>query len=343
MTRDELHADLEAMEWAMELERSAARASIVEAHRPYALDAALSDAERRELVLGVPTLADAPTAAPGRGLVSVPTTQTRRSQGRIPFRVRADAQALQAALGAVALDPEAAAQRRLSRLRMQVGVSARGHCVTQAEDTECLMVTLTYAGTNDAWQPGHIRAFMDTLRKWHARRDLRCRYVWVAELQRRGVIHYHVALWVPAGTRLPKPDEAGWWPHGMTRIEVARAAVPYLLKYLSKGTGDTLGRFPRGARIYGVGGLDAAMRRARRWLSLPAFVQGNSAVTDDWRRAKGGGWTALDGTAWRSEFAMAHVAGSRCLMRICTHPRVIEAHGPFNWIDRRPPPLAAPH
>lgn len=265
----------------------------------------------------------------GSGLVSVLTTQNRSSPA--PFATQAAGQVMRSNVGAFPIDDTGA--RRLSSLRMQVGVAARLQCADLDQAThETLMVTLTYRGGNESWAPNHMRSFMDHVRKWCKRQGLACDYVWVAELQKRGVIHYHVALWVPKGTKLPKPDQCGWWPHGMTRIEVARAAVPYLLKYLSKGTQSDLGRFPRGARIYGMGGLDHQARRTRRWLRLPAFVQARSDIRDDWRRAVGGGWTAPDGTHYPSEFQMTRVAGKRCLVRVHRHESDWRPDGPFSWL-----------
>ena len=266
------------------------------------------------------------------GLVSVPTSDKARSA--IPFRVKADAAAVARAVGSFTLDTEAT---RLSRLRRSVGFSARGHGVSKKarSSDQALMVTLTYAGTNADWQPRHISGFVKNVREWFRARALPFRYVWVAELQKRGVIHYHACIWVPAGLRLPKPDECGWWPHGMTRIEVARAAIPYLLKYLSKDTSKTFGRFPRGARIYGVGGLDHATRRARRWLGLPSFVQANSSIFDGWHRAEGGGWIAPTGEVFESEFRRVHVGGQPSMLRICEHPRALDASGPFCWLEDR--------
>jgi hypothetical protein len=235
-------------------------------------------------------------------------------------------------LDAFGIDAEA---RRLSQLRMNVGFAARAHCIEPNKGgDDCLMVTLTYAGTNDAWNPKHISRFVDHVRAWMKRNGYGAlRYVWVAELQQRGVIHYHVAVWVPRGVKLPKPDEQGWWPHGMTRIEVARAAVPYLLKYLSKDTSKTFGRFPRGARIYGIGGNEHSARRARRWLRLPAFVQGNSSIFDDWRRVKGGGWAAPSGERFASEFARTWVGHAYALRRVERHSVQIDASGPFSWLS----------
>jgi len=251
----------------------------------------------------------------------------------MPFRTRADVQALRQAVGAFEPDRDAS---RIARLRMNVGVSARCHVAEQGATDRCVMVTLTYAGDNSAWCPSHVRTFMDHVRKWCGRQGTDCRYVWVAELQRRGVIHYHVALWLRADLQMPKPDACGWWPHGMTRIETARAAVPYLLKYLSKG--GSYGSFPKGARTFGVGGLAHMYRRTRRWFSLPTFVRERSGTLDDWRRAKGGGWTAPDGSHWVSEFARSLVGGAACLLRVATHPTEWRPDGPYDrWTPRGAP------
>jgi hypothetical protein len=129
---------------------------------------------------------------------------------------------------------------------------------------------------------------------------------------------------------MPKWDKRGWWPHGMTNTVKARNAVPYLLKYLSKGT--TFGNFPKGARIYGIGGLEQSLRRSRSWLNRPTFVQGNASIDDQWRRAQGGGWLDHNGTFWRSEFRATAVGPHRAAIRVHTHPRSIDVSGPFSWV-----------
>jgi hypothetical protein len=255
------------------------------------------------------------------GLVSVPTSQKRSVDlasllGRVPN----------------AFVPDKVLSR-LARLRRAVGFAARGHLVSEKgrRSDQCLMLTLTYA-IDDGWKGDHMSAFMDHVRKWCNRNDVACRYVWVAELTKRGRVHYHVALWVPKGVKLPRPDDQGWWPHGLTRIEVARAAVPYLLKYLSKGAGDTLGSFPSGARIYGIGGLEHSLRRARRWLGLPAFVQARSDIGDQWKRATGGGWISPAGEHYPSEFARVWLGVAYGVEKILDHGRPFLAAGPFSWI-----------
>jgi len=193
------------------------------------------------------------------------------------------------------------------------------------------MVTATYRDP-DAWEPRHVSAWIGAMREWLRRRKLACRYVWVAELTKAGRLHYHLALWLPADVYLPSADAQGWWPHGSTRTERARAAVPYLLKYLSKGM--SVEAFPKGARIYGVGGLEHSIRRARRWLRLPGFVRARADVLDDWRPARGGGWSDPDGVVIPSEWARAWLGDRWGMVPVASYSRPFSADGPFSWIER---------
>lgn len=283
-------------------------------------------------------LAEAGRAAPG--LVSVPTT---RPQGLTAAQAAANAEAgtkaLMRQLGAFELDRDA---RRYSGLRQAIGFAARAHAVSAKGHRSDVpwMVTLTYAGDNADWRPEHLTTAVNTFRKWCARQGFACRYVWVAELQKRGVIHYHLVAWLPRGERMPQWDRRGWWPHGMTNTLRARHATAYLMSYLKKGDLEARGSLPKGARNYGVGGLDHSLRRARRWLRLPSFVQGNSSIWDDWRREVGGGWRAPSGEHVASEFASLIVCGRRCLVRVAQHARSIVAAGPFSWLSDRASAIA---
>jgi hypothetical protein len=246
-------------------------------------------------------------------------------------------------------------EARMAKLRRAVGFAARAHGATRRghRADEVRMVTLTYRHAK-GWQANHIRTYMSHVRKWHDRQGVKCRYVWVAELQdgkrslarlARNAVHYHLALWVPLGTpHMPKSDVQGWWPHGSTRTEKALGAVQYLLHYLKKSNSKHFGDFPDGCRIYSVGGLDHSLRRARRWLGLPGFVQGNSDSFDDWKRSPvgtGGGWIDPDGVIWPSEFRRVSVAGCMALQRVHKHSRIIDAAGPFTWLTNRPLALSA--
>jgi len=68
---------------------------------------------------------------------------------------------------------------------------------------------LTYADA-DGWNPKDITRYLYTVKAWMARRGIQARYVWTAELQQRGAVHYNVIWWLPRGVTLPKPDKQGW-------------------------------------------------------------------------------------------------------------------------------------
>lgn len=159
-----------------------------------------------------------------------------------------------------------------------------------------LFLTLTYRYTGD-WRPDHIRDFHRRARVWFRRLGLDYRYIWTGELQKRGAMHYHVIVWVPRHVMLPKPDKRGWWPHGMSNVQVARNPVGYIAKYASKGVGvvcDAEGReirVPRGARLCGSGGLDAPGRMEYRFWCAPRWARAAASPDGaivDLRRCRGG-------------------------------------------------------
>lgn len=265
-----------------------------------------------------------------RGLVSVPTSD----KGRSAVVAASDALALRTALKATEVDKR---KSRVSRLRRAVGFSARA--IGAALDRPgfrgryVAMLTLTYANGDD-WQPLHVAALLKNVREFMRKAGHSMHYVWVAELQKRGALHYHIGLWLPQGFTIPKPDECGWWPHGWTNITEARRAVPYLLKYMSKAM-DCEG-FPKGARVYGVGGVETALRRARRWLGYPAFIKARADISDDWRRAPGGGWSDPDGVVVPSEFERCWIGDRWACVQVNNYGRPFDASGPFSWITRSP-------
>lgn len=244
---------------------------------------------------------------------------------------------------------------RVTRLRKSLGVAAKALHNAGPDDQQVWMQTLTYAGDNRAWRPEHISRYLDGLRRWHYARtgSKTVRYAWVAELQQRGVIHYHVVIWLAGGLTPPKPDrswrrkdrrglvhiEPPMWPHGMSNRLKARAPVAYLMKYASKVESKNVGGFPHGARIHGCGGLDAAGRACRRWVTWPAYVQGNASVCQRYRPAPGGGYVDHEtGELLRSDFAPTG-GGFRSFVRVRHTPTRIARHelaGPYSWLSDRP-------
>lgn len=134
----------------------------------------------------------------------------------------------------------------------------------------CALLTLTYAPGVE-WEPAQIKKLLDHYRKWAKRNGCRFSYVWVMELHKSGVPHYHVVFWVTGGKTPPFPDDQGWWPHGKSNAVWARSPVGYIAKYASKGTSADV---PGGARLWGAGGLTAAARAARSWALAPKWLRG---------------------------------------------------------------------
>lgn len=185
----------------------------------------------------------------------------------------------------------------------------------------------------DGWRPDHLSAFFHVLREWCRRQGVTVPYVWVAELQERGAVHYHVLLWLPRGLTLPKPDKRGWWPHGFTSIRWARRPVGYMAKYASKGGrsgsvadgGGCCAEFPRGLRLHGFGQVDRAVRRVRGWWMLPAYIRDVCSSSDGVRRCPGGGWIASASGEWiPPEWGVVAVSG--CFVQLVR-------------LRDRPPPL----
>lgn len=292
------------------------------AHVAHARSCARFEAQRSEL--------ESRAAA---GLVSVSTTCTSGSS------------VVDWASNCITIDPKAA---RVTRLRKGLGIAAKQLHNLGPRNQQIWMQTLTYKGDNRNWRPEHISRYLDALRRWHyARTGSRTtRYAWVAELQERGVIHYHVIVWLSAGLVPPKPDtpwrrtdkrgnvthEPPMWPHGMSNRQCSTAPVAYLMKYASKIESKNVGTFPHGARIHGAGGLDSTGRCIRRWVLWPAYVQGNAAVMDPFKPAPGGGYINHEtGELLLAEYAPTG-GGFNSFIRVRKTPRRIEPSGPFSWL-----------
>jgi hypothetical protein len=110
------------------------------------------------------------------------------------------------------------------------------------------MVTLTYR-PDEEYEPGDIGQYLNRLRGML--KDELLGWAWVAELQKRGVIHYHVMIFFDRSVRVPMPDKHGHWEKGMSKVQEGTSPY-YLIKYAGKGKQKDLERYPKGARLYGV-------------------------------------------------------------------------------------------
>lgn len=179
-----------------------------------------------------------------------------------------------------------AALKRVKRLKSNVWAAGHLHNMPKPgyRASQPWFVTLTYADVG-GWRANHIADAMDSYRRWCKRRGMPCEYLFVAELQNRGAVHYHLLVWLPRGVRMPMWDKttrssrrevSPFWVHGMTNTQPAKAGVGYLMKYLSKLGELTV--FPPGLRLYGMGGLSVEARQIRYWQNLPQWVKNDHGV-----------------------------------------------------------------
>lgn len=133
-------------------------------------------------------------------------------------------------------------------------------------------ITLTYSPAV-AWESRHITTCLNLYSKWLKRRGHRLHYVWTVELQGNGRPHYHVIMWLPAGIRPPMPDKQGWWPHGQSNAKWAFSPVGYVAKYASKESTKSGHHLPKGARLWGHGGLTLVERGAVSYATAPRWLK----------------------------------------------------------------------
>lgn len=166
------------------------------------------------------------------------------------------------------------ARARIRRLSRSVKVAAHHLDLGLREGGfryRSAMITATYAARTEVWEPRDITRLVDRYQQWGRSRGFTVPLVWVAELHKSGMVHYHLLLWVPHGEVPPMPDKQGWWIKGSTSCEWARNPVSYLAKYASKCTSD--GEFPKGMRMHGRAGLPARIRARVAYALLPVWVK----------------------------------------------------------------------
>jgi hypothetical protein len=204
----------------------------------------------------------------------------------------------------ILITPEHADMRRAQKMRLVVLGAATGiESGLQADGYRYRVgfVTLTYANDDD-WQPGDIKELIRHYRLWAKRRGEPFRCVWVAELTKRYRVHYHICFWLRCGLTPPKPDKQGWWRKGMTQVQWARRPVGYLVKYASKGLdAPSSGRFPSGARLYGVGGAMGHLG----WFRSPGWLRRRFGRPGDKIIRRGSWWcNHSNGIAYRSPWIL---------------------------------------
>lgn len=137
----------------------------------------------------------------------------------------------------------------------------------------CLFVTLTFAGDGKNAK-NEIRRFMDRLKKAYGIK----KYFWWCELQKRGVVHYHVVI--PDVRYIPKQFVASIWGNGfvdLVWISKLSDIYRYVMKYvhkLKKSYQQDYKRFAKlywGFRVFGSNRLRSFNAKLMR---LPAWLVG---------------------------------------------------------------------
>lgn len=191
---------------------------------------------------------------------------------------------------------------RLARMRRRIKAWSEAIASLELDQRHIrkVMITLTYQPGAE-WQKNHIRDFVYALKRRLG--DGLMAAAWVAEMQKRGAVHYHLFIIVKRGTRVPKPDESGLWPWGTSNIQTGRSPY-YLVAYL-KGTGkdkayQKMG-FPKGCRIFSVW-LNKSFFRVWvvtlfRWSALPTWLRQELEIFGFYfvglhpKPKEGGGWS----------------------------------------------------
>lgn len=148
-------------------------------------------------------------------------------------------------------------------------------------------LTLTYRAST-AFSPKHISAFLDRLRRALKRLGHSLPYAWVLECAEQ--LHYHLILWLPRSYSLASAQLSKWWPWGSTWVEACRKVgtwATYMAKF------DCAKKLPKGARLYGYGGLDEAGKTAVSRAGLPRWLLILLPAHGRARRHPGGGWVDM--------------------------------------------------
>lgn len=137
----------------------------------------------------------------------------------------------------------------------------------------CLFVTLTFKGDGSNSKDA-IRRFIDRMKKEFGFNY----YFWWAELQKRGVIHYHIVI--PDVRYIPKQLVTRFWGRGFVKlvwIKSKESIFRYVMKYVSKlkkryqQDYRKFSKLYRGMRIVGMNRLKSFDARI---IKLPAWLVG---------------------------------------------------------------------
>lgn len=182
-------------------------------------------------------------------------------------------------------------RKRAARKKLQQALKEQSR-YAKARNLRAVAVTLTYAD-NAQFESKHISAFLDPLRRALKRQGHPLSYGWTLECE--GRLHYHLMLWLPRDYKLDPVKLKKWWPWGCTWVENCRSPGAWG-RYIAKF--DSAHKLPKGARLFGYGGLDAEGKAAVLRVRLPKWLCSLLPPTALVRKALGGGWVNMETGEW---------------------------------------------
>ena len=182
----------------------------------------------------------------------------------------------------------ASSRKRKNTARKKLNRVIKEQCrYAKAANLRAVALTLTYCDTT-TFSRKHISAFLGPLRQALKRMGNSMPYVWVLECASR--LHYHLLVWLPRGYTLDQTKLSKWWRWGSTWVESCRSVKAWG-RYLAKF--DSTARLPKGARLYGYGGLDGDGELAVSRAALPRWLLALLPSRHRADRCPGGGWVDM--------------------------------------------------
>jgi hypothetical protein len=156
----------------------------------------------------------------------------------------------------------------------------------------------------ETWKQHDISDYLKNMQNYTGRENV-VGYSWVAEMQKRMEVHYHLEIiTVEACRKIPFPDKKGHWKNGGSeRDEVSCINIGYLTTdYMQKK--EQKSNYPKGIRVYSAWlndrYFDAVDFWALRSVSYPDWLVNNinnsGLINPVIKRAKGGGFVVKAGS-----------------------------------------------
>ena len=159
-------------------------------------------------------------------------------------------------------------RKRVKKLQKRLRTATKEHRrIAKVKNLRAVSLTLNYDQAS-AFCKQDVSKFISALRMKLRRQGHTLPYVWVLE-QAPLNLHFHLMLWLPRGFSLGFAELSRLWKCGSTWV-ASTQVVKAWCKYISKC--ETKENLPVGARMYGVGGLDAEGKNSVARSALPRWL-----------------------------------------------------------------------